>query len=147
MNLDELPEVLKAVHAFQWSVLLACPRISERLSRPVPVEMVRKLVERFAHQTPEALVDSYQGIRRDYDPAKAFNRARQKAAALHACMDGWSGSLPVPKEVMMSARELVSAYGHKATGQWDEYGLQDDFEAALLWPDSPDVPHGRTGKP
>lgn len=140
MNIDRLPEVLKAIHAFHWSILLACPRISGRLSRPVPTEMVRELVERFARQTPEALVDSCQAIPRDYDPTKGFHRARQKAGPLHASMDGWDGSLPVPKAVMMAARELVAAYGHKAVGRWDDYSIEGELEAALLWPESPDVP-------
>lgn len=145
MNIDKLPEVLKAAYAFHWSVLLACPRISERLSRPVPVEMVRRLVEGFARQPPEALVDSYQGIPRDFDPTRGFYRARRKAAPLHASMDGWDGSLPVPKEVMIAARELVAAYRHKAVDQWEEYSIQGEFENALLWPESPDVPHGEEG--
>ena len=86
-------------------------------------------------------------IPRDYDPTKGFHRARQKAAPLHASMDGWDGSLPVPKEVMMAARELVAAHGHEAAGQWEEYRLEGEIEHGLAWPESPDVPHDATGAP
>jgi len=83
-------------------------------------------------------------MRRDYDPTGGFGRARPKASTLHACMDGWDGSLPVPKEVMIAARELVTAYGHKAVGQWEEYTIERELESALLWPESPEAPQDST---
>lgn len=139
MNLDKLDEVLKAVHSYQWAVLLAYPRVSERLSRPVPVELLRLLLDMVARQAPDALVGSHDGVRADYDPTRGFARARPIAAPLRSSMEGWDGSLPVPVKVMMTARDLVTAYGHDAVGRWEEHTVGDDFERFLLWPESPDV--------
>lgn len=146
MNVKELDAILCAAYALHWSVVLACPRISERLRRPVPVEMIRQLVAAFASQGAESLTGEYQGVPIDYDPQGAFRDARPLAASLEDSLRGWDGALPVPSSVMVAAQSLLTAYGHESAGRFAEHTVPDDFEDALVWPDSPiPAPSSRQG--
>ncbi len=140
MNIESLDNITCAAYALHWTVVLACPRISERLRRPVPIDMIRRLVAAFASQGPESLTGAYQGIPADYDPKGAFRRARPLAASLSANLAAWDGVLPVPWAVRADAQALLTAYGHESAGRFEEHTVPDDFETALLWPDSPAAP-------
>ena len=140
MNITKLPQVLKCVYVIQWAVVLAFPRIHERLGRDVPVEMLRELLAMFAAQTPDDLIGSYKGVRVDYDPTHGFERSRQHTEALRAAMEGWGGALPVPEKVMLIARDIATAYGHDHAGNWEQHEVGDEIDSVLTWPDSPDIP-------
>lgn len=140
MNIAKLPPVLKAIYPFQWAFVFAFPKIHGRLRREVPVEMLRELLAMFAAQTPDDLIGSHKGVRADYDPTHGFERCRPYAEPLRTAMEGWGGALPVPEKVMRIARDIVTAYGDKHAGNWEQHEVGDDIESALIWPDSPDIP-------
>lgn len=124
----------RTVHAYQWSLVLAYSRILEELKRPFPVELLRRLLDAYIRFSGNPITTE-EGQRIDYDPTGGFRRARPAAVALRAALGGWNGMLPAPQEVVIAAREMVTAYGHAAAGRWDEHTVPDDAWDQLLWPD------------
>lgn len=125
----------RSAHCLQWAVVLSFTRISGRLNRRPPVELLRRLLDVFISYTGGSLVEIENAARIDNDPTGGFRRARPGAIALRAAIDRWDGSLPVPPTVAEAAREMVTAYGHRAAGRWDEHTVLGEVDEDLLWPD------------
>jgi len=133
---DTVHDWERSAHCLQWVIVLAFSRIVGQMKGRAPVELIRRLLDVYVSYTagPTVFV-SDNGIKGDLDPTGGFRRARPAAIALRAVVDAWDGSLPPPADVVMAAREMVTAYGHVEAGRWDEHTVPEDAWEQLLWPD------------
>ncbi len=133
---DTVHDWERSAHCLQWVIVLAFSQIAGQMKGPAPVGLIARLLDVYISYTASPLsFVSDSGVRGNLDPTGGFRRARPAAIALRAVIEGWDGSPPPPSDVVVAAREMVTAYGHPEVGRWDEHTVPEDAWEQLLWPD------------
>ena len=134
MNLA--PTLENAVHCLQWATALACPRVTARLGRVPPKELIAALLDACIRFSEKGSVAEQEGQRLDLDPAGSFRRAQPHAFVLRERLMDWNGTFPLPQDLVLAARDLARCHGNDSIHDWDAYEGPTDAEDWLLWPDA-----------
>lgn len=126
-----LSDMANTIHAKQWLICLAAPRVFLRMNRMPPREHLLRMVDIFLAYVRRG------GRTVDPDsPAVPHEQREPLAQKLRALLETWSPP-GLPAEISEAARAVLHADGQREPpGGWDE---ADDLtwrpEEELLWPE------------
>lgn len=128
---SRLSDMVDTIHAVQWLICLAAPRVFLRMKRMPPREHLLRMVDVY-------LAYVRRGQRKlapEFDPVP-YEQREPLALELRARLETWSPP-GLPPEISEAARAVLHADGQRApAGGWDE---ADDPawqpEEELLWPE------------
>lgn len=129
--------IVNAVHCLSWVSVLSAPHIAAMLSRPIPVQLIRDLLDAYAsYAGGDLIVPLENGMRMDYDPIGAHKRTRPFILLLRVRLEGRILEVPIPADIVDIARQALEARGSPLVHKWDTYEPEPDFEHYLLWPEA-----------
>jgi hypothetical protein len=127
-----LSDMANAIHAKQWLICLAAPRVFSRMQRMPPREHLLRMVDLF-------LAYVRRGGPRPVDPDSPpvpYEQREPRVLELRALLETWSPP-GLPMEIREAARAVLHADGEgEPPDGWDE--VDDPTwrpEEQLLWPE------------
>lgn len=129
MGRPVLEDLAEVVHAVQWIVVLAVPRLFLGLTRTPPRAHLLALLDTFVAYARH----DGRYSRPEFEPV-LYERRESLALRLRALVEGWAPPA-LPSAITEAAREVLLAEGRRGPPEgWD--ALPDALdEEELLWPE------------